>query len=192
MRKLRILAIGHSYVLRVNRAIAREVATDPTFDVTIGAPSFFYGDLRPVECEPEPAGSPLKLVQIPARWTKRIHLFQYSGKSLRRLILEGRFDGIHAWEEPYIFAGYQIAKLAKRSGSAFCFRTAQSLNKAYPPPFSFFEKRCVRNAHRWIAGGTSVFDNLVRREYPVERGRVLTLAVDTSAFRPAPEAARDE
>jgi len=192
MKRLRLLTIGHSYVLSVNRATVREVARDPAFDITVAAPQFFHGDLRPLHCEPEPPGSPLKLIPIPARWTRRIHVFQYSGKALRDLILRNPFDGIHAWEEPYIFAGYQIARLARRSGSRFCFRTAQSLNKRYPPPFSFFERKSLEAADRWIAGGKSVFDNLVARGYPSDRGRVITLAVDTSMFRPADEVAREE
>ncbi len=191
MKPIRVLAIGHSYVLAVNRATVREVACDPAFQVTVGAPAFFHGDLRPVECEPEPPGSPLKLVPIRARFTSRIHVFQYSGKELRDLILKNPFDAIHAWEEPYVFAGYQIARLAKRSGARFCFRSAQSLNKRYPPPFSFFEKTSLTAADRWIAGGSSVFNNLVERGYPADRGRVITLAVDTSMFQPADESTRD-
>ncbi len=190
MKRLRLLTIGHSYVLAVNRATIREVARDTSFDVTVGAPSFFHGDLRPVVCEPEPPGSPLHIAPIPARWTSRIHLFRYSGRALRELILKQPFDAIHAWEEPYIVAGYQIAALAKKSGARFCFRTAQSLNKHYPPPFNFFEKGSLRAAHRWIAGGQSVYNNLVARGYPAERGRVITLAVDTSMFQPAEEPAR--
>jgi glycosyltransferase involved in cell wall biosynthesis len=191
MKKIRLLTIGHSYVLSVNRATVREVARDPAFDITVAAPQFFHGDLRSIECEPEPPGSPLKLVSIPARFTQWIHVFHYSGKVLRDLILRNRFDAIHAWEEPYILAGYQIARLAQRSGSRLCFRTAQSLNKHYPPPFSLFERKCLNAAHRWIAGGKSVFDNLLARGYPRERGRVITLAVDTSMFRPADERARE-
>jgi len=190
MKPIRLLAIGHSYVLAVNRATLREVARDTSFDITVAAPSFFSGDLRPVHCEPEPPGSPLKLVSIPARWTGRIHVFHYAERALRDLIVKQPFDGIHAWEEPYIFAGYQIARLAKCSGARFCFRSAQSLNKRYPPPFNFFESRSLAAAHKWIAGGKSVFENLVARGYPAERGRVITLAVDTSMFRPADEAAR--
>jgi glycosyltransferase involved in cell wall biosynthesis len=106
------------------------------------------------------------------------------------LIADGQFDGIHAWEEPYTFAGYQIARLAKKSGAQFCFRTAQSLNKNYPPPFNFFESVSLKAADKWIAGGHSVYDNLVRRGYAAERGRVITLAVDTNLFRPAPAEAR--
>jgi len=190
MKPIRVLTIGHSYVLAVNRATVREVARDPAFQVTVAAPAFFHGDLRPLTCEPEPAGSPLRLVPIHARWTKHIHVFQYAQKALRELILNEPFDAIHAWEEPYILAGYQIARLARRSGARFCFRTAQSLNKWYPPPFSFFERRSVAAADRWIAGGRSVFDNLVARGDSADRGRVITLAVDTSMFRPADEAAR--
>ena len=192
MKKIRLLTIGHSYVLSINRATIREVARDPRFEVTVAAPGFFCGDLRPVKCEPEPADSPVKLVSIPARFTRRIHVFHYSGRALRELILRNSFDGIHAWEEPYILAGYQIARLARKSGSRFCFRTAQSLNKFYPPPFSFFERQCLATAHRWIAGGKSVFENLSARGYPAERGRVITLAVDTSMFHPADERARQE
>jgi glycosyltransferase involved in cell wall biosynthesis len=190
MKPIRILTIGHSYVLAVNRATAREVAQDRSVEVTVAAPSFFHGDLRPVTCEPEPEGSPLKLVSIPCRWTSRIHVFQYSSQHLRELILREPFDGIHAWEEPYTVAGYQIARLAKKSGARYCFRTAQSLNKRYPPPFNLFEKTCLGTASRWIAGGRSVFENLVARGYPADRGRIITLAVDTQMFRPADENAR--
>lgn len=190
MKPIRILAIGHSYGLRVNRAIAREVAKDSSFQITIGAPQFFEGDLRPVHCEPEPPDSPLKVVSIPTHWTKHVHVFRYDTKSLRRLLQEGEFNGVHAWEEPYIYAGYQIAREVKETGVRFCFRSAQSLNKNYPPPFNFFEKKAVESANLWIAGGKSVFENLVRRGYSERAGRILTLAVDTSSFQPQSEPAR--
>lgn len=190
MKRLRLLAIGHSYVLSVNRAIVREVARDASFDITLAAPSFFRGDLRPIVCEPEPAGSLLKLAPLPARWSSRVHVYNFDAGPLRRLVLGGGFDAIHAWEEPYVYAGFQIAALAKKSGARFCFRTAQSLNKRYPIPFNWFEKRSLDAAHRWIAGGKSVYENLVTRGYPADRGRILTLAVDTAMFQPAEESAR--
>ena len=190
MKPPRLLVIGHSYGLAVNRAIIREVGRMAPFEITVAAPSFFHGDLRPIYCEPEPPDSPLKIVSLPARWTSHIHVYNYHRGPLRRLLLENGFQAIHAWEEPYIFAGYQIARLAAESGARFCFRSAQSLSKTYPPPFGYFEKQTLRAAHRWIAGGRSVFDNLVSRGYPADRGRILTLAVDTDAFKPAEEEAR--
>lgn len=190
MTPLRVLCVGHSYVLAVNRGIVRELSRDPSFSITVGAPHYFHGDLRSLACEPEPEGSRLKVVPLTARMTKHIHVFRYNGGELRQLLQPGSFDCVHAWEEPYVFAGYQIARAAGRSKTPYCFRTAQSLNKKYPLPFAYFEKSALRVARRWIAGGTSVFDNLVKRGYPAEHGRIITLAVDTAAFQPVSEAQR--
>jgi phosphatidyl-myo-inositol dimannoside synthase len=190
MRRINLLAIGHSYVLSVNRATLREIAKDPAFDITVAAPSFFRGDLRPIICEPEPKGSLLKVHQIKTRWTGKIHMFHYEQTALRRLLGPGQWDAIHIWEEPYILAGYQISRLAHRSAAPFCFRTAQSLSKSYPPPFRGFERSCMKWADRWIAGSTTVYENLIKRGYPKDRGRILNLAVDTALFAPTNESVR--
>lgn len=182
---LRILTIGHSYTIATNRALIREVARDLAFEVTVAAPKFFRGDLRPVNLDPEPDGSPLKLVGIDVKWSGLIHLFRYDDAALRRLVHDGRFDVVHAWEEPYIYAGYQIARALEASSARFCFRTAQNYSKFYPPPFSYFERRTLARAHGWIAGGTLVRNAMLRRGYPADKGQVITLAVDLNAFRPA-------
>jgi glycosyltransferase involved in cell wall biosynthesis len=183
-KPLRLLVIGHSLVIALNRSTWRELATDPSFDVTVAAPQFFQGDLRPVNIEPEPQGSRLTLVPLDASWTGRIHIFRYRHRQLRQLMRQGEFDVVHAWEEPYVYAGYQIARSLRDSPSRFVFRTAQNLVKNYPPPFGYFEKQTVGRAQAWIAGGNLVFDAMVRRGYPKDKGKVLTLSVDTAAFRP--------
>ncbi len=97
---------------------------------------------------------------------------------------EGNFDVVHAWEEPYIYAGYQIARSLRGLPARFVFRTAQNLLKRYPPPFSYFERATLQRAQGWIAGGNLVFETMLKRGYPKDRGRLITLAVDTKAFRP--------
>src|SRR5262245_53725985 len=109
-RRLCVLSIGHSYTLASNRALIREVARAPDLEVTVAPPQFFYGDLRPVELEKEPPDSRLRLVGLKATATSLIHLFRYDETGLRQLINEGHFDVVHAWEEPYIYAGYQISR----------------------------------------------------------------------------------
>ncbi|QDT15492.1 glycosyltransferase family 4 protein [Alienimonas californiensis] len=189
-RPLRVLTAGHSYVTAANRAIAREVARDPAFEVTVAAPAVYHGDFRREVCEPEQAGSPLRIEPIPARWTRRVHVFRYNARVLRRLTAGGGFDAVHAWEEPYILAGYQIAKAAAAAGVPYGFRSAQSLNKTYPPPFRQFERAALRTAAGWVAGGSLVFENLVSRGYPERTGRIITLAVETARFRPLPPEAK--
>lgn len=187
-RPLRVLAVGHSYVIAQNRAVAREVARDPAFEVTVAAPAVYHGDFRREVCEPEQAGSPLRLEPIPARWTRRVHVFRYNARVLRRLMRSNRFDAVHGWEEPYIFAGYQLARAA--GNMPFGVWTAQNLPKRYPPPFAAFERATLKRARLWAAAAGGVFENLVSRGYPAETGRIITLAVETDRFRPLPPDAK--
>ncbi len=184
MRPLRVATIGHSYIVPLNRAVMARVARKPGIELTVVSPKFFHGDLRPLHLE-EPPGEAYRLVGIPARLTKFIHFYFYQG--LSQVFAPGRFDLIHAWEEPYIYAGYQIAKAAQQSGARYMFRTAQSLPKAYPPPFRQFEKFCIREASGWVAGGKMVQQALQARGGYPSLSEVITLAVDEEDFRPDPE-----
>ncbi len=189
-RSLRVLTIGHSYVVALNRSLIREVAKDPAFDVTVAAPRSFRGDYGVIALEAEPVTSAVKIAELTTRRTRWNHVFDYSYTELGSLIGSGRFDLIHAWEEPYVYAGYQIARALRRTRASFCFRTAQNLVKWYPPPFDYFERAVLARAQGWLAGGHLVFDAMVRRGYPATLGRVLTLAVDTDAFRPLDQCSR--
>jgi phosphatidyl-myo-inositol dimannoside synthase len=189
--RLRILTIGHSYCVAMNRALVREVARDGDFEITVAAPSYFHGDLRPIVLEPEPAGSPLRVVPLNTRLSRFIHVFGYDGPALRTLIREGNFAAVHAWEEPYVFAGYQIAKALQDSPARFCFRTAQSYVKRYPPPFNYFERTVLARAQGWIAGASLVYDAMLRKGFPKDTGRILNLAVDLTEFQPLSPADRD-
>jgi phosphatidyl-myo-inositol dimannoside synthase len=187
---LRVLSIGHSYVLAVNRAFLRELAADPDFRVTVAAPQFFRGDLRPLAVEPEPPGSPLELVALPAHWTRFIHCFGYDRAALTRLVRAGGFDVVHAWQEPYIRAGAQIARAVGPTAARFSFRTAQNYPKWYPLPFSRYDRRVRQRAQGWVAGGELVRAATVARGFDPQRGWVIPLAVDLSAFQPLPEPQR--
>jgi|SRR5579864_9327098 len=183
-RRLRVLTIGHSYCVALNRALVREVARGSDFDITVAAPSSFSGDLRPIVLETEPPGSPLRVVPLDTKLSRHIHIFSYDGAKLGALIREGQFDLVHAWEEPYVFAGYQIARALKNSSARFCFRTAQSYVKHYPPPFGYFERAVLARSQGWIAGASLVFEAMLKKGFPQEAGRILNLAVDVKEFRP--------
>ena len=183
MTPLRVASVGHSYVVGVNRAIMAQIARRPGIELTVVAPNFFHGDLRPVTLEPASGDDRLMLEGMDVRHSKHIHLFSY--KKLGRVIRPGAFDVVHAWEEPYIVAGFQVARAAARAGSRYMFRTAQSIPKNYPPPFRQFEKYCARTASGWIAGGHTVHNALkaARPNYPA-LSEVITLAVEEEDFRP--------
>lgn len=188
---LRILTLGHSYSVRLNRSVPAALAALPGVEVTIAAPAHFEGDLRSLELEGLVGGEHYRLVPLRTRMSRWIHIFSYENRALFELIREGRFDIVHAWEEPYILGGWQIAKAVEPTASRFSFRTAQSLVKRYPPPFNLFEQQTFARAQGWVAGGQLVYDAMVSKGLPAERGRVLTLAVDMERFQPLPHEERE-
>ena len=123
------------------------------------------------------------MVSLDARWSRWIHVFHYHARPLRRLIHKNEFDLVHAWEEPFVYAGYQIARCMASLPIPFSFWTAQNLQKQLPPPFRSFERATLARAQGWLACGHLVYDTMRTRGYPAERGRILTLAVDTTVFK---------
>ncbi len=106
-----------------------------------------------------------------------------------RAILRQGWDVIHVWEEPYILAASQITALAPR-GTKLVYVSAQNIAKRYPPPFASLERYTMRHAAGWIGFGQTVTDTLNAK--PVYRNRphrMIPLGVDTSVFRPDPDAA---
>ena len=183
MKKRRILTIGHSYVVRSNRSIVRRLAKRDDIDMTIASPAFFHGDLRSLVAEP-PLDQSYRLAKLPAHLTGKIHFFFY--RQLKPLF-EQRFDLVHAWEEPYIVSGFQIAHAAHQYKTPYFFRTANSLPKNYPFPFSYFEKYCVKECRGWVAGASLVHKALCERGYPKKNAEIITLAADENLFQPNSE-----
>jgi len=179
----KLLTVGHSYVVALNRRLADEIArqSDGAWDVTVAAPLFVHGDLRPIPMEPpRPDGVPV--VGVPVRFSHRIHLMNY-GRTLKRLIQSNPWDLIHIWEEPYIFSGYQLGRWA--GDVPHIFYTNQNLFKRYPFPFSRFERSAIRGCSGWVAGGRLVETAMLgREEYAAKPRRTITLGVDTEIFRP--------
>jgi glycosyltransferase involved in cell wall biosynthesis len=180
----RLLSISHSYVVGVNRALPNAIA-NLGWDVTVVAPPFFHGDLRPITLERE-SHEPAELQPVPMIATRRPHVMAWS--RLLRDVLDSDWDIIHVWEEPYVLAGAQVARW--RQGGALVYATFQNISKRYPPPFGWLERYAMARATGWIAFGQTVAEALGDR--PGYRGlpsRVIPPGVDLRRFSPD-EAAR--
>jgi glycosyltransferase involved in cell wall biosynthesis len=178
----RLLTVGHSYVVALNRRLAHELARagGDRWEVTAAAPQFVRGDLRPIALEPL-AQEACRLQPVRAYLTRWPHFLSY-GSRLRDIVRE-RWDLVHSWEEPYVFAGYQIAKWV-RSDVPMVFWTAQNLPKRYPPPFNYFERTCLNRCSGWLACGHTTVSNLAQRGYGSKPHGVFPLGVDIDVFRP--------
>lgn len=178
----RLLTIGHSYVVALNRRLADEMARQGSgrWSVTAAAPASYHGDLRRIALDAG-SGDACDVRGMPAHLTRSPHLMFYGG--LRKLLAEP-WDLIHCWEEPYVAAGAQIAALAP-SGVPLVFATFQNLSKPYPPPFNWMERRVLRRADGWIAFGRTVHETQrARAGYAEIPSRVIPPGVDTQRFTP--------
>jgi len=183
-RARQVLSIGHSYCVALNRRLVNEMARigSPDWMVTAVAPSFFYGDLSPIRTDIR-AIDLCRLQTVRAFLTRHIHVFFYS-RELGQ-ILRGPWDVVHCWEEPYIFAGGQVAWWTPRA-TPLIFWTGQNIAKLYPPPFSLIESYSVDRCAGWMARGQTGLDVLLSRNYRRKPHRAVPLGVDTERFYPDP------
>jgi phosphatidylinositol alpha-1,6-mannosyltransferase len=182
----RLLTIGHSYVVGLNRRLAHEmaIAGGDSWQVTAVAPQRYRGDLGPIDVS---RGSSEKndLRTVRAVYQRVPHLMRYQGLSAA---VEGRWDVVHCWEEPFVAAGAQIAR-AIRPDARFIVATFQNLNKRYPWPLSRFERTTMARADGWVAFGQSIEETLAARtEYARRPRRVIPPGVDVARFTPDPAA----
>jgi len=183
-RPRRLLTVGHSYTVALNRRLPHEIArvSAGKWEVTCAAPSFVHGDLRPIPLEHFPDEAS-RLVPVSAYFTRRPHVMLYR-RSLCRLAAKP-WDIIHAWEEPFVLAGGQLAWLAH--GRPLVYYTFQNISKRYPPPFCWVERFAMNRATAWLAAGHTVEAALQDRPgYANRPHRVIPLGVDVDVFRPDP------
>ena len=182
MRRLRIVSIGHSYSVALNRRLPAEMNRISTgkWEVTVAAPAFFQGDLQQIRAKTF-AGEESKLELLPAHFSKVPHLFFY-GRRLREL-LNNNWDVVHCWEEPYIVAGGQIAYLTP-SRARLVFWTGQNRVKRYPPPFAQIERYCFDRCAGWVSRGKLGIDAMLERGHGDKPFTAIGLGVDLDVFFP--------
>lgn len=182
-RARRLVSVSHSYVVTLNRRLANEMARVGAgrWEVTAVAPRFFHGDLSPIALQREP-GEASHVEEVRALFSRSAHMFVY-GPELREKLARGA-DLIHSWEEPYVFAGAEVALLTPRH-VPLVFSTAQNLFKRYPPPFAQLERLVVARSAGWVAFGETVKQNLLSRPgYAQRPARYIPMGVDVELFQP--------
>jgi len=182
----KILCIGHSYVVRLNRRLVNEIARlgKGEWEVTTVAPALMQGDLRPIKLETD-SDEICRLEAVPVYKSDRIHIMTY-GWRLREIIQQ-HWDLVHCWEEPYIFAGGQVAWWTKET-TPLVYSSFQNKSKHYLPPFNWIEQYSMSHATGWIAFGQTVAEALKHRQGYSRPMRVITPGVDINHFYPSVEA----
>ncbi|MEH2364915.1 glycosyltransferase family 4 protein [Nostoc sp.] len=182
----KLLSIGHSYVVKLNRRLVNEIARlgKGEWEVTAVAPSFMHGDLRPIHLEADP-NEICRLQTVPVYFSKPIHVLTYDWRL--KEIMNQNWDLVHSWEEPYIFAGGQIAWWTPEN-TPLVYSSFQNKSKRYPPPFNWIEQYSMNRATGWIAFGQTIAEALKHRQGYSRPMRVITPGVDINHFYPCIDA----
>ena len=186
MKKPRkLLSIGHSYVVALNRRLVNEMARlgQNEWEITVAAPTFMRGDLRPIKLEID-SQDICHVEPVPVYFSEKIHVMFYDWRLHE--ILKQDWDLVHCWEEPYIFAGGEIASWVSQK-TPLVYRTAQSYSKHYPLPFKWIEKYAMSRATGWICSGQLVAEALKSRQGYSIPMRLIPLGVDINHFYPSSE-----
>lgn len=179
----KLLSIGHSYIVRLNRRLINEIArlSQGKWEVTAIAPKFIYGDLRAIHLEPDPEEF-CQLQAVPVYFSKFPHVLTYRWDL--REIMQQEWDLVHCWEEPYIFSGGQVAWWTKEN-TPLIYSSFQNKSKQYLPPFNLIEKYAMNRAAGWIAFGKTGAEALKDRPGYSSPMRIIPPGVDIQHFYPA-------
>lgn len=180
LRRRRLLTIGHSYCVGMNRRLAHEIARTGEWDVTVAGPARFRGDFA-VHAMTREADEPCALVPLPTYAARTVHTMLY-GLPLRTL-LQQPWDLVHCWEEPYVAAAAQVAAWTPVK-VPLVFATFQNIDKRYPPPFSWCERYVIGRSDGLVAFGHTMLDVARTHGFVPRRTRVIPIGVDTIRFAP--------
>lgn len=109
-----------------------------------------------------------------------LHFYPQVGRTLNDL----QPDLVHIDEEPYNFATYHAAVLARRAGAKTLWFSWQNLQRRYPPPFSWFERYNLHHTDHALVGSHTSAEVWRTKGYQGPLTVVPQFGVDPEVFRP--------
>lgn len=139
---LRVLRVWHSGVVRTWRGRERALRRAGTEVVLVSARRWNEGGSDVRFEEGDDFAVPVATVG------RHPYRFAYAPWALYRLLRHGRFDLIDLHEEPASLAAAEVLVLRwlARCRAPYLLYSAQNIEKRYPPPFRWFERRALRGA----------------------------------------------
>lgn len=188
---LRVLRVSHSAVVTAWRERERALRRDGVDVHLVSARAWDEGGVR-VPLEPLPG----EVVTGAGTLGTHPALFLYDPRPLWRLLGE-RWDVLDLHEEPFALATAQVLALrwlrravdevrgrAPGPAAPYVLYSAQNLDKRYPWPFRWFERRTLRGAAA-VSVCNDDAGRVVRRKGARGVVETIPLGVDPEIFRPS-------
>jgi glycosyltransferase involved in cell wall biosynthesis len=186
---MRILVVSHSCATPINQQIYAEIRRQTGWEFSLLVPEIWldeFGNSLPSQLW---SGFDAQLIRAPVCPSGNIILHWYR-TSLRRLLLENKFDAIYVNHEPYAVATAQVLWANRLSVRVpFGFYSCQNIEKQYPPPFCWTERWIYRRSSFAFPITESVANVLRAKGFRGEIA-ICPLAFDASRYYPRPRETR--
>ena len=178
---LRALRVSHSSVVTTWRQRDREMRARGTDVRLVVAKKWDEGG-----SEVAYDGSDVGFTVPVAVLGRHPNLFAFDPRPLWRIMKDGPWDVIDFHEEPYSLAMAELLVLRalRARGAPFLVYSAQNLDKRFPAPFRWIERRALAEAAGAYVCNAEA-GRILRRKGLRGELRVIPLGVDVDRFRPS-------
>lgn len=176
---MRVLMISKALILSAYQRKASAIA-ELGVDLTVVVPPYWRDDAGRKTMLERGQTEHFRLVVEPMAFNGHFHYHFYP--HLARCLKEYRPDVVHMDEEAYNLATLQAFWLTRRAGAKPIFFTWQNLLRRYPPPFSWMEQYCYRNAAGAIAGNSEAVEVLRAKGFGGRIWPIHQFGVDPTIF----------
>jgi glycosyltransferase involved in cell wall biosynthesis len=180
---MKVLMISKACITGPYQRKLEEIAAHDGIELRVVVPPYWRTGDRREELEPHHLDGYEMSVRR-ALFNGHFHYHFYPG--LAREMDEFAPDLVHVDEEPYNLATAHAIWLAKRRATRALFFSWQNLVRKYPPPFSWLERYCHRNAAA-IAGTAGAAHVLRAKGFAGRLTVAPQFGVDPQVFKPGAE-----
>jgi len=180
---LRILMVSKACLVGIYQRKLEEIARHDDVELRVVVPPY-WRDERGVTPLERTCTEGYELVVEPMAFNGSFHLHFYP--CLARHLRAFRPDLVHLDEEPYNLATFHGMVLARQAGCRTLWFSWQNLLRRYPPPFSLFERYCLRHADGAIAGSRTAAQVWRQKGYAGPLAVIPQFGVDPQTFAPQP------
>jgi glycosyltransferase involved in cell wall biosynthesis len=180
---MKILVIGHTYTLDINRHKFYELARNPGIELTVVTPKRWGTDFYVMDCEKSRNGS-VRIIPLRCLFTG-FESFYFYGFGLLRIIFKLKPDIIHVEQGADAFSYFQaifFSKLFSR-GSRRIFFTWVNWDAKIKFPLTFFENYNLKRSDYAICGNHDAARILKKKGFKGPIKVLPQLGVDLKFFK---------
>ena len=178
---MRVLMVSKACYVAAYRKKLEELASFPDIELTLLVPPYWRTGERRAMLEPGNERGYRTVVENPVR-NGDFHLHFYPG--LPALTQSLRPDIVHIDEEPYDFVTFHAFRAARKIGAKSIFFSWQNIERRFPLPFSWFERRVLTGVHGALAGSQDAARILRRKRYSRPLYVIPQFGIDPDLFSP--------